>query len=313
MTENNDYISLRKICDELFKEKQDNLKDPDNSDDPDNYYKKCKAKFNDILLKTGIEKKTLKKNKEDEYEIPVNKKEIVKKLIKEYTTVSSKLIRESRFVDVEIDKLQEVIYDIETLLKEKLDNKEYIEQRNNLYLVTNYPILRSISDIRKKAIETIIKDMENVKPLMMNIVTKRNTNNIKAKKMNEIPQDNKNIGLNFTDKTYLLDYYKELIISASQQWKAIVEKVDQMRLEEILNIGDKMRSENIKELGPEKFSKLLIDSPIVIWNAIEEHRKENESIEVHDLEAPTIEQLNEAEKLIEGVRKKLNKTDKEKP
>jgi hypothetical protein len=279
-------MSLSEIIKEMFDDMQKEYKSK-NGEEKDiiysNYYDTNKDRFKEILTILGVDNEVLKKINKNEYEIPKSKKNIVKKLLNDYTKKPMKnYIRKKKFDEVQLDNLQEIVADVESLLKGKLEEEKYINERNKMYFNTRYPIRKAIEDTKKEAVEQILEDIEEIKPIFAE----------------------NNETLNDSDKIYLINYYKDLLKQVSSQWKQIVENVNDIRLQEITEISEQSLNNEIDdEDAYEELSELMDDSRAVVWQAIMEYKGEIDENKIRKLKKPSKKDLEEVKKLIDGFKK----------
>ncbi|MCT4509512.1 MAG: hypothetical protein N4A48_12305 [Tepidibacter sp.] len=284
--ERNEMMSLSEIIKEMFDDMQKEYKSK-NGEEKDiiysNYYDTNKDRFKEILTILGVDNEVLKKINKNEYEIPKSKKNIVKKLLNDYTKKPMKnYIRKKKFDEVQLDNLQEIVADVESLLKGKLEEEKYINERNKMYFNTRYPIRKAIEDTKKEAVEQILEDIEEIKPIFAE----------------------NNETLNDSDKIYLINYYKDLLKQVSSQWKQIVENVNDIRLQEITEISEQSLNNEIDdEDAYEELSELMDDSRAVVWQAIMEYKGEIDENKIRKLKKPSKKDLEEVKKLIDGFKK----------
>jgi hypothetical protein len=286
LMERNEMMSLSEIIKEMFDDMQKEYKSK-NGEEKDiiysNYYDTNKDRFKEILTILGVDNEVLKKINKNEYEIPKSKKNIVKKLLNDYTKKPMKnYIRKKKFDEVQLDNLQEIVADVESLLKGKLEEEKYINERNKMYFNTRYPIRKAIEDTKKEAVEQILEDIEEIKPIFAE----------------------NNETLNDSDKIYLINYYKDLLKQVSSQWKQIVENVNDIRLQEITEISEQSLNNEIDdEDAYEELSELMDDSRAVVWQAIMEYKGEIDENKIRKLKKPSKKDLEEVKKLIDGFKK----------
>jgi hypothetical protein len=232
MENKKEFISLYKICEELFKEKKD-------KHDFENYYREVLKKVKEIFIKMGVDNEVLKKVEGGNYSICINQKEKMKQLIESYTSPSMKLVRKNKFEDIPISDLQSIVVQIEEIIKGTLDDEQYQEERNRMYMVTKYPFLKKMDEVRKEGITQVIKDMEEIKPIF------------------------KGAGLNEMDKVYLLNYYKDLLINASSKWRSVVEILSENRINEINELCMSIDEKSLDKMYEEDSNVDVIKSEMI--------------------------------------------------
>ncbi|SET51559.1 hypothetical protein SAMN05660297_02628 [Natronincola peptidivorans] len=264
------YISLYNIIKEAYEEnnKEGHF---------ENYYNKEKDKFKDILTCIGVDPKTLKELDSEGFGIPSSEKNVVKKLISQYTEKNMKFIRKQDFKNVSLDFLKEVISSVESILRKKLEKDKYTKEINRMLTVSTYPVSESVEDIKKQALDIIIDDIE---------------------KLQGIENVFKGPNLSFVDKVNLLNYYKLLLQSTSKQWNTVVDIFVENRQEEIYNSVESDYKEGLSEEEAEKkFPEFVKDSIFALKEAIKEYEDELErpnSTTVSELKDEKLKKVKEA-------------------
>lgn len=193
-------VSLRDICKSLY-ENEFGLNEGDyknHGDHFEDYYKGCLKKVKDIFGKFGINNDVLKDNK-GKYLINSNQRENISELITSYTSKSMKKIRKLKFEEIAIGELEVKYSLVESILKESLNEELFQEELIKMDLITNYHLLKGISEVEKEGLEEVKSNIDEIKPF----ITEK--------------------FLNQEDKVMLLNFYNELIKNTSNMWKDIVE------------------------------------------------------------------------------------------
>lgn len=235
---------MTEICEELSKEK--NLVFYDKKE----YYRDVLKKIVEIFTKLGVDKEMLK-NEKGEYRICISQKEKLKDLINSYTSPAMKLVRKNKFEEMNLQELQHIIAQVESILKSSVDYEEYLKQQSMIYNTTSYPYLKTREEVRLEGIQQVVKDMEDIKPIF----------NDKS--------------LNLMDKVHLLYYYKQLIQEVSMQWREIVDILSENRKEEIRKNSMQLAEEGLSDEEIEKvFSDIISDSPKALIEAVQIYQEE---------------------------------------
>ncbi|SMB82724.1 hypothetical protein SAMN00017405_0958 [Desulfonispora thiosulfatigenes DSM 11270] len=220
------FVSLYKICEELFEEKSQKEKEKSKEDFEEksfqNYYNKQKSRFKEILTSLGIDINVLRKVEDDTFEIPVEKKKIVKKLLHNYTSKVMKKVRKKDFTGIPIKELKQIIGDVELIMDGKVDDGKYQLERNRMYFLTRYSVAKVISDIKEDLLKQIETDIEEMIPIVTEYT------------------------LNDEDKINLLRFYKMRLKEMHEEMKSIVQYVSDYRLDELFNISQEMIEQGIE-------------------------------------------------------------------
>ncbi|MBY6088505.1 hypothetical protein [Priestia flexa] len=287
MTNKTNFISLYKICEELFVEKVQEEKKILGEDFDEksfqNYYNKKKSNFKEIITSLGIDTDVLKKVDDDSFEIPVRNKEIVKKLLHNYTSKTMKKVRKKEFTDISSEELEQVIKDVESLMDGKVTGEQYELERNRMYFLTRYPITKTIAGLKEELVNQMVLDMEKMIP----VVT-------------EVPDDTFIIehALNDEDRLHLLHYYKCRLQDVQEEMKSVVQYLSDYRTDEILDISaDMIKQEGDVEENFRQQELDLDESWEIIFEAAQSYRDERFKNKLRKLNRPTPEELEEVKKI----------------
>lgn len=237
MGTNNNYISMYKISEELY---QEGIKSGETvSYQFSDYYSGVMKKFKEILSGIGVDYESLKNLDEGEYKIALNQKETVKEMIRSYKSKPMRLARQKKFDEVSLDDLKSIIDKVDKVIMESLDDNKYDKEISNIYLNTRVGYKEKVNQLRKDGIGKILSDTEYLKPLELD------------KTLSEM------------DKMALLNYYNQLIIETSFKFRAIVNKLSDIRESEVVDIGCDIVENSVQE----EFWSRIMDSSIAIWEA----------------------------------------------
>ena len=253
----NKFVSFYSICKELHEEESPGR-------DIDEYYREQRDRFKEILARMGIDIETLRQDKNGAILLPVARKENVKKLLKGYTSKAIKKVRKGDFRTMENQDLKDIVEDIEGLLVDRLEGKDRYVQMSRMYMRTRFKVDEAIDDLKRTVIEGILHDVENLR----SIVNEDKTNH---KTINE------------SDRIALIHYYTYLLTNASEEFKAILSIVDDVRKAEIVEISSRMAEELTEDSKNYLISPLeheMEDIQWVIWDAVQTYHEEQE-VEYH--------------------------------
>lgn len=270
-------ISFLQLCMEIFYEKYG-----ENSDkDPRHFYNTQLENFREIILAAGIDVELLKNGA---FEIPVSQKEYVKSLLNEFTSKPMKKFRKKNFDQLQFDELKPIVQKIDALLSSGIENSAKIRERSKMYVDTRYLVNEAITEVRSKAIEQAILDMESMRPILT---------------------DN-DYYLNDSDRAYLIRYYGQLLSDTSAIWHKIVSIVSDLREQEILSISEEelVDEPSINENIDEYLPLAIEDIQSVVLEAISILREE-EQLRFNALIArPRFDDLKRIKDLISQIREK---------
>ncbi|MGV8980539.1 hypothetical protein [Clostridium sp.] len=279
MSSNKQYISMYKISRELYDE---DIKNEQTVDTFENYYSGVMKKFKEILSGLGVDYNNLKKTDEAGYKIALSQKENVKEMIRSYKSKYVKLARKKKFNEMSTENLKDIINNVDTIISESLDNNEHYKVLSNIYMTTRIAFDEKVSELTKEGIAQIIKDIEDLKPISLDIT------------------------ISEMDRIALLNYYLQLIKQNSCKFKRIIELVNDIRENEIIDASSEMVTQKLNDDKIDKKFGSTMDSSIVIWEA--ERIYDNELISIYEgikHKVPKGE-LEAFEKFLEGRNNEIN-------
>lgn len=285
MTNENSFTSLYKICEELFEEKaqEEKKKLGENFTERSfqNYYNKKKSNFKEIITSLGINADVLKKVDDDSFEIPVKNKEIVKKLLLNYTSKTMKKIRNKEFTDISTEELEQVIKDVESIMEGKVTGKEYELERNRMYFLTRYPITKTISGIKEELINQLVRNIEKMIPIITEYT------------------------LNDEDKLNLLYFYKFRLQEIQDEMKSVIQYMSDYRTDEIFDFNKDMIEQGSDTNDDSIQQDLdLDDSWEIILKAVQSYKEKRIKNNLRKLQQPTPVELKAVKEILEN-RKSL--------
>lgn len=165
-----------------------------------------------------------------EYEIPVEAKDAVKRLLQLYTSKPMKAIRKSQFEHLTYQEMQEIVGCLEILLRSKLQGKILLLEIDKLAFLMKHPLKEAIFELEEESLEELMSDAK----LML-------TSNAEL-----------DLQLNQRDRTVLMKYYNQEIKKLNKGLRRIIDIVMELREEEILLKSDKATEKYEHETYREK-------------------------------------------------------------
>jgi len=164
------------------------------------------------------------------YEIPLEAKGAVIKLLQMYTSKPMKAIRKSKFEYLTYQEMKEIVDCLEILLCSKLQGNTLLLELDKLAFFMKHPLKAAISELEEESLEELMNDAKEM--LSTNAAL--------------------DIQLNQRDRTVLMKYYNHEIKKLNMGLRRIVEIVKELREEEILQISDEATEKYEHETYTEK-------------------------------------------------------------
>lgn len=209
----------------------------------------------------GIDVDDLKNDISGAFAIPSNRKELVKELLNAYTSKPMKRARKQQHNQIG-QELEAIVKAIEGIVTDRFDRQEQHVQLSHMYMKTRVIIDKAIKELQITALSRITSDVD----------TLRKTFDPKRAIQRTI---------NESDKIALINYYTALLKNASEQFRAIVEYVDDFRSSEISDISS-MRHDRDPELRVDNFADYLDnemeDIQWVLMEAVQAYKDEQDRL-----------------------------------
>jgi hypothetical protein len=259
-----EYITLYQIVKEMFLEdfpEYSNINEFDKADhrrgewlDKFNNYKSDKIKyFKEILQNQGVNPDIKYKNNGD-FQIPLDEKEAIKLLIKEYTSSYYKKLRKGEIPDFKAT--EEIVNKGEKLIYSNFEGNEAEKQVASLHRATQYYSKKASKEVLERLTELISKSINNVKMEMEKINGKEIIKNNKKiasykskddevndyKESADIPKMKHRVLLD-EDVACLIYYYEEILTNATKEWNKIADIYDELRgleVEDAIDLENEM-------------------------------------------------------------------------
>ena len=164
------------------------------------------------------------------YEIPLEAKEAVKRLLQLYASKPMKVVRKSQFEHLTYHEMKEIVDCLENLLRAKLKGKTLLLELDKLAFLMKHPLKAAISKLEEESLDELMNDAKLV--LSSNAIL--------------------DLQLNQRDRTVLMKYYNQEIKKLNKGLRRIVEIVKELREEEILQISDEATEKYVHETYTEK-------------------------------------------------------------
>lgn len=193
----------------------DSLKEKITSDTLSKETSKCSRYFKEMLKGAKINLDYFQ-NEKNNYEIPLEAKDAVKRLLQLYTSKSMKDIRKSQFEHLTYQELKEIVDCLEILLRSKLQGKTLLLELDKLAFLMKHPLKEAISELEEESLEELMNDAK----VMLSYNAELD------------------LQLNQRDRTVLMKYYNQEIKKLNKGLRRIVEIVMELREEEIIRISD---------------------------------------------------------------------------
>jgi len=242
------YISFYAICQELFKEEG-------REDGPgsyfEHYYKSKRAYFHEILSAMGIESELLKRTDSSGFQLPADRKEDVKYLLKNYTTKTMRKLRKGDFRGMTVEEMKDFTKRIEGIL---LDVQELDTAHFHIGVIrfrTRQTVREKMDEVTESPLNKIVSDVDSMQEILSEFM------------------------LSDEDKWYLLEYLRVLLEAVHDQWRQVGTIVGEIRLEQIMEKSDRdiVALSKAEEGIPDES---LQSGYVVINQAIKRYREEKE-------------------------------------
>lgn len=275
-----------------------------------NYRETKQEYFENILKNQGVNPK-IKYKVNGEYQIPVQEKESIKLLIRQYTSKYYKKLRNGK--ELEFEDIEDVVKKAEEVINSNFKGDDAEKQLASLYGATEYHSRKASKEVYDRVTEMIRKSINNVKMEKVNdkhIID----NNKKLAKFNSIEEIvssakyDKSIDtpkmrtLNDNDADILIRFYEQMLIAATEKWNRLADIFSELRDEEIQDSA---------------FAVLELDIEDTSWLSKGYRQSKNilkESLKILNeelTEQPKIKELSEEEKKkLEDIIKSLNPNKK---
>jgi hypothetical protein len=244
-----------------------------------NYRKEKMKYFKDILKNKGVNS-DIKYKVNGKHQIPIEDKETIKFLIREYTSKYYKKLRDSK--NTEVEESEAIVKRVEEFINKNFQGEEAEKQLDLVYAATEYHSKKASKEIYNRVKEMIYKNINNIKlerdKIDMKQVLENNKKLASFKSIEEavnnfecdFESDNipKMRNLNDKDAEHLLFFYEQMIASISEKWNKIVDIFSELRAEEMEDFTvEMMESEqNIKNNVRHKEFSVVLKEAIDIMN-----------------------------------------------
>jgi len=235
---------VKKIGEEIKVKDNDQFKD---------YSKAKQRNFENILKIQGINP-NIKYKATGEYKIPVEEKEIIKLILREYTSAYLRKIKKNG-----ISKLEEV----EDIVKKSVEviNQNYKEpekekQLSYLYGILEYHSRKTGREVCEEITKMISESIDNIKIDKRNMdpkqILENNKQRASCKSIDDVINENdysksddlmnvpKYRCLNDEDAEFLIKYFEHILTFTIKSWNDLVDTFSEIREEEIENASLEM-------------------------------------------------------------------------
>lgn len=270
--------------------------------------------FTEILKNQGVNP-DIKYKVNGEFQIPIEDKESIKLLIREYTSQYYKKFRKGK--NPEIEDIEDLVKKAEEVINNNFKGEEVEKQLDSLYGTTEYHSRKASKEVYDRVTEMINKSINNIKIDKDKIDVKKTMesnkklasfksiddilSNTKYDKLADIP---KMRFLNDSDAEFLILFYEQMLTTATQRWNRLADIFSELRDEEIQDAA---------------FEMLELSGDVENTNGLNKRYKEpaavlKESLKILNeelTEQPKVKELTEEEiKKLGDIIKSLNPSKK---
>lgn len=166
--------------------------------------------------------------KEVEYRIPKAQKVYVKFLLRQYSSAVSKAIRKNKLDEIKTEKVQEIFDELEKIINEHVPDADHEKELVNAYAITQLQSRTAFDKVEIGLLKLMGDDLSQIKLRPVSEISK----DTRLSKSGEVLDKELRIG-NDSDAAFLMYYYYHLLQRQSEIWNQIVDKVAELRFEEI--------------------------------------------------------------------------------
>lgn len=274
-----------------------------------NYRKQKQEYFEQILKNQGINPE-IKYKVNGEYQIPIEEKESIKLLIREYTGKYYKKLRNGENADVE--DIEELVKKAEEVINSNFKGDEVDAQLSSLYGATEYHSRKASKEVCDRVTEMIYKSINNVKIDKDKVDVKKTMesnkklasfksiddiiNNTKYDKSIDCP---KMRNLNDNDAEYLILFYEQMLTTATEKWNMIADIFSELRDEEIQDAAFEMLELEGELENTNGYKKRYKEPAVVLKESI--NIMNDELIEEPKTKEPTKAEIDEIGDIIKSL------------
>lgn len=263
---------------EIVKEIEiDSLKREIPSDEISKKTSEYSKKFKEILNGLNIDPAYFKNAKpSNEYAIPEDARDAVKKLLVLYTSKPMKRVRKSQFEHLSFHEMKDIVECIKVLLCCTLQGKSLLIELNKLEVLTQYAVKEAYFHMQEDSLDGLVGDTkEMLTPSFERM-------------------------LNHGDRIELMNYYNLEIYRLNKRVRNIIQLVNDIREEELTEISDHEYEQREKDEIDERFE---IHEQIVKY-FLKESKNKSKSIEYIEFikEVGSFTGLDNEEKVLKELK-----------
>lgn len=264
----------------------------------DTYRKKRQEYIEEIFKKAKVLKKykvvivnETTQKKETEFRIPVLQKEYVKFLLRQYTSAVSRKIRKDKIGKITTEEVKQEVDSIHEFIDKHVPEVDREKELVTAYVLTELQSRTAFDEVETGLLKLMGDDLSQVKVRPVG-------EGLKETKVGEVADEkglDKELRIgNDSDAAFLMYYYYHLLQQQSKFWNEIVDMVDELRTEEIVEMGE--AAGDVQKYQFHDIRSVVLKAHLLVV----EQRMEDS---LKDKNKPSLEQLKKVEEFLKSYGK----------